>query len=84
MLCNRFKNSVTFLYFYFFAIFRKKGITLAYFLEIASKFEILLGLYKKNTTSSLKFSFKWNIMVYSAFLPSIENLSQKTLFIYKI
>ena len=78
MLCNRFKNSVTFFYFYFFAFFRKKGVTLAYFLESASKFEILLGLYKKNTTSSLKFSIKWNIMVYSAFLPSIENLSQKT------
>ena len=76
MLCNRFKNSVTF--FFFFAFFRKRGVTLAYFLEIASKFEILLGLYKKNTTSSLKFSIKWNIMVYSAFLPSTENLSQKT------
>ena len=46
---NRFKNRVTF----FFHNFLEKNF--GYFLEIASKFENL-GLYKKNNTSSLKFS----------------------------
>ena len=38
----------------------------------------LLGLYKKDTASSLKFSMKWNFTVYSAFLPSIEKVTQIT------
>ena len=73
---NRFKNSVTFFYFYFFTFLRKKCITVAQFLHIASKIWKLLGLYKKNNISSLNFSIKWNFTVYRDFLPTVEKVSQ--------
>ena len=44
---NRSKNNATFFYFHFFTFFRKKCITLAYFLEIVSKLEIRQGFIRR-------------------------------------
>ena len=73
---NRFKNSVTFFYFYFLH-FLKKVYNFGLLSWNWFKIWNLLGLHKKNT-SSLKYSIKWNFMVCSAFLLNIEKISQKT------
>ena len=69
MLLSRSKNNALF-YFHFFTFFQRRVHNSGLLSWNCFKTWNLIGLYKKNTTSSLKFSIKWNFTVYSAFLES--------------